>query len=315
MAERRRLLLLPLLVGGCLIVRTEEDLLEEPCPPDSSERLADAAGPFVLADAIYFIGKNGTLSRLPYEGGRVSELTTDRVRATQLAADDTHLYWIGDDLVMRRPLAGGPISLVGASFANLTAIVVDDTSVVWASSAGLDRWHKADATLEHLDDASLILGLGAWQGVYYYSHTGAGLVRRAPPVTDVIRAHFPGPLVVDGTGLYFYEAGEPFVTYGGTLWFVPHGGGPVVPIAEKQPPVASLAFDEAHLYFTTVTDAYYRIKRVSRLGGTVRTLACGPFVREQIHVAASADFVYYADSGGLYRIAKAVLERQRGFDP
>lgn len=302
-----RLLALPLLAGGCLIVRTEEDVLEDPCPPEASERIADAAGPFVLADAIYFIGDNGTLSRLPYRGGPVSELTANFVSASQLAADDTHLYWIGDDTILRRPLAGGPISLVGASYENLTALVVDDTSVVWASSAGLDRWSKADGTVTHLDDATVILGLGAWQGVYYYSYTSGGVVRRSPPTTDVVSAHFPGPLVVDGAGIYFFEAGEPFVEYDGTIWLVPHGGGPAVPTATNLPPVFSLAADATHLYFTTVSDARYRIKRVSRLGGTVRTLACGPFLHEQIHVAASADFVYYADSGALYRIAKAAL--------
>src|SRR5678816_924240 len=53
------------LISGCLIVRADEDVIEPPCPTTSPQLLAEASGPFVIADAIYFMGINGVLARVP----------------------------------------------------------------------------------------------------------------------------------------------------------------------------------------------------------------------------------------------------------
>lgn len=294
-----------LALGGCLIVRTHEEAIEDPCPASEPELLAEASGPFVLADAIYFIGANGTLSRLPLDGGPVSELTTEPVRARQMAADATDMYWIDDFTIVQRPLAGGAPTVIADGYPDLTVLAVDDTSIVWASSSGLDRFRKADQTIEHLDDADQIFGLGAWDGAYYYSDTRGEAVRRAPPVQDLIVAHSPGPLVVNESGVYFYDVAEPFAEFGGEIRLVPHEGGAAVRTVRDQPLAVALAADGTDLMFATAREAEYRIKQVSRFGGEVHTLACGRLETQiQIYLAAAPPFVYYVDGRGLYRIAK-----------
>src|SRR5262245_41451656 len=59
-----RCALCAVVLGGCLIVRATDDPVEEPCPAVAPDVLADAHGPFVITDAIYFVGANGTLSKV-----------------------------------------------------------------------------------------------------------------------------------------------------------------------------------------------------------------------------------------------------------
>jgi hypothetical protein len=295
------------LLGGCLIVRTHEERVEEPCPSEvTTELLADASGPFVVADAIYFVGASGTLSRLSFDGGPVSELTSEPVGATRLVADATDLYWTTDTAIVRKPLAGGAPVVIADGYADLTELLVDDTSVVWASAVGLERWSKADQTITSLDTAAPILGLAAREGIYYYSHTRGDRVRKSPPIIDVTMAHSPGPLVVDEDGVHFYEVAEPFIEYGGALRFTPHAHGPSITTVTDLSLVYALARYDDHLYFATAYDNEYRIKWVSRFGGNVRTLACGTFEQRALHVASSLQYVYFADGRGLHRFDKSI---------
>ena len=92
--------LLALLLGGCLVVRTHEEVVEPPCPTTAPELLAPARGPFALgSEAIYFVGASGLLSRVGYGAGPIYELTTDQVRAWRIVNDGHDLYWLGDDAV------------------------------------------------------------------------------------------------------------------------------------------------------------------------------------------------------------------------
>jgi hypothetical protein len=303
---RSVLIALPLL-GGCLIVRTNEEVVEDPCPSTQPELLGEASGPFTLApDWIYFIGAKGLLTRVGYGPGPSFELTTDEVRAGSLVNDGRDLYWLSDDSIMRMPLAGGAPYPIASGYSNLTALVVDDTSVIWASSAGIDRWSKADQSITNLDTANLVIGLGTFEGITYYSDTSNNRVRRAPPVQDLATAHFPGPLHVDANGLYYFENGDPFAIYTGTIHLVPIDGGEPVTTAEKLAPTLSLVADDNRLYFASTVGSKdeYRIKTVSRFGGTVTTLACGHYEGEMIYLDERAEYLYWTDRRGLYRLAK-----------
>lgn len=293
---------LALLLGGCLIVRTHEDVVDDPCPARHADPVASATGPIIAADALYFIGGNGTVSRLSFDGGPVSELTTQSIQATALAADSTDLYWAADGAINRMPLGGGAPESVALGYSAVTALVVDDTSVVWASQGGLVRKDKHGDQLEVLDAAELILGLGAHAGAYYYSVTHGEVVRSAPPVKDLASAHFPGPLVVDTAGVYFYEVGDPLAERAGALRLVPREGGAVVTTADRLPRVLALAADDKNLYFTTTYDGAMRVEQVSRFGGVVHTLACSSFVDDRLPIAVAGPYVYFGDGRYLYRI-------------
>lgn len=300
--------LLALLLGGCLIVRTSEELeIENPCPPTGPERLANARGPFTIADdTIYFIGANETLSRVSVDGGTVSELTTGAVRANRIDADATDLYWASDYAILRKPLSGGAAYAIADSVSNVTELFVDETSVVWASSTGLERWTKSDNKVTQLDSASPILGLGSYEGVYYFSDTQAGVVRRTPPAQQLATSLYPASLVVDEAGVYFFEATDATDGYAGRLRLVPRGGGNVVTTTDGLTAVMDLTADADYLYFAVSGGNTYRIKQVSRFGGRVRTLACGDIARPPVHVAHRGSFVYWADGAELLRTAKVV---------
>lgn len=301
--------LLALLLGGCLIVRTsEESPIEDPCPTTASDQLANARGPFVIAgDEIYFIGANETLSRVSVDGGTVAELTTTAVRAQWMDADATDIYWAGDYAIVRRPIAGGAASPIADGIDNVTALVVDDTSVLWASSTGLDRWTKADNKITRLDSASVILGLGSYDGVYYFSDTEAGAVRRAPPSQQVAAALFPTSLVVDDAGVYFFEATDASGGYAARLRLVPRGGGDVVTTASGLTAAWDLTADADHLYFAVSGGNKYRIKKVSRFGGTVRTLACGDLASPPVQIGQHGSYVFWTDGAKLHRTPKVVV--------
>ncbi|HEX5063186.1 MAG TPA: hypothetical protein VFV99_27610, partial [Kofleriaceae bacterium] len=114
------------LIGGCLIVRADEDIIEPSCPTTSPQLLAEASGPFVVADAIYFIGANGVLARMPINGGVVSELTTEHIGANVIASDATDLYWTTGETIIRKPLDGGAAYEIASGYVNVTKILVED---------------------------------------------------------------------------------------------------------------------------------------------------------------------------------------------
>ncbi len=298
--------LLALLLGGCLIVRTSEELTpDNPCPVLAPDLLADARGPFVIAgDTIYFIGANQTLSRVAATGGTVSELTLGYVHAAKITADATDLYWADDTAIIRKPLAGGASSTIAEGTSNITELVVDDTNVVWAGANGLQRWSKSARIVEDLDPAPLVLGLGAYKGVYYFSDTHGGAVRRTPTSDSIAQALYPASLVVDDSGVYFFEATDADSGYAGQLRRVPHDGGNIVTLASRLNPVMDLTADDDNLYFVTTGGNSYRIRQLSRSGEREHTLACGGSDHDPVYISSHGDFVYWADGGGLYRVAK-----------
>jgi hypothetical protein len=305
-----RLALLAVLLGGCLIVRTHEVVIEGECVPTTIPQLvADVGGPFVLADAVYFVAPNGTLSRVDFEGGLVSELTTATLSTRVLAADSTHLYFATEDAVQRVPLSGGALHTIAEGYPETTALVVDDTSVVWGSQGGLDRWLKLDESITRLDMPTAVFGLGAHDGVYYYSDTFGDRVRKAPPVIDVANSHYPGPLVVDGSGVYFYDVGAEPGPYVGAIRLVPRDGGAVVTTVQQLARTVALTADDHSLFFTTVYSGEYRFKQVSRFGGEVRTLACGWYDQQPFQIATTPDDIYFGDSRGVYRVPRAELNQ------
>ena len=301
---------LALLLGGCLIVRADEVPLDEPCPTSQPSLLAAASGPFVLGDAIYFVGGSGMLTRLSYAGGPPAELTTEPVLATRLAYDGA-LYWTTETEVLRLPVTGGAPAAIVSGYPNGSVIAVDDSHVVWATTTGLQRWSKADQMVEMLDTGDLFLGLAIYEGVAYYSVTSGELVRRAPPTETIAAAHFPGPLVVDEAGVYYYEAADPFLDHAGMLRLVPRDGGEPVTTADGLARVYDLASDDTNLYLATSYGDEYRIQQVSRFGGEVHTLACGDalLTPPPLSVAADPSGVYFADGRGLYHLDRATLPR------
>jgi hypothetical protein len=304
-----RAAILTLLLGGCLVVRTYDERIEDSCPDARPEQLARASGPLAIADAIYFVSENGTLARLPRDGGPVSELTLARTNATLLAADDTHLYWpTPEGTLVRMPRTGGTPSAIASEQFDVTALVVDAERVVWAAN-GLHAYDKATGDVDLLATGGPIFGLDAHDGSYYFSDAGASAVRRAsvPPMTprllDLAAATYPGPLAADSRAVYYYQAGDLGDEDGGAILLVPPTGGSPVPTAQDQLRILQLVTDENHVYFATIRYNQYRIKRVSRFGGPVTTLACGDYHQQALHLVHDGTSLLWSDMAAVYRLA------------
>jgi hypothetical protein len=77
-----------------------------------------------------------------------------------------------------------------------------------------------------------------------------------------------------------------------------------VTTAEDISLVHDLATDADNVYFVTTYGSEYRIKKVSRFGGKVETLACGRHDSTQLFLEQLDDHVYWTDAHGLYRVRK-----------
>lgn len=310
-SRRMRAAALAILLGGCLIVRTTEDPIEEPCPDTEPELIAQGGRPFVVAGgSIYFQGLNGLLSVVDAGGGVPSELTTSPLDAIRFAADAEHLYWSTyTGVILKKPLVGGGAVVLSEGHDNVTQLLVTPEHVVWASRGGLARWRKADETLAVLDAADTIFGLDAIGEVLYYSDQRTGIVRRSDPLLDLAQLVNAGPLVVSQGNVYVYEAGD-FVTsaFAGSIRLVPLDGGEPVTTAGDLPLITDITADDNSLYFVSVLNAEYRVKQVSRFGGTVRTLGCGSFEQQQpIYLSIEAGHLFWSDGAGLYRLDPLAL--------
>jgi hypothetical protein len=302
-------------ISGCLIVRTEDQQLEEPCPTTVPDVLAEATGPVLIADLpediaanrqlIYFVGANGILSSVSPAGSAPSELTSENPNATALAHDATNLYVATESgSIIQRPLDGSAPFTIAEGFLDITGIVIDDTNVVWAHSTGVDAWSKADGTVTHLADAEWVFALGASNGRYYFGDTVNSRVRRTGPLEDVVGAQVPGPLLLDDDHLYYVEEGAGLGEDTAAIRLIPRDGGTPIVTADKLPMVTALAADSMNLYFITQRNDLYRIQQVTKFGGTVRTLACGDDSHaHRLYLAVSrSGVVYWTDGVGLSRI-------------
>jgi hypothetical protein len=302
-----RAVALALLLGGCLIVRTSEATVEDVCPTVEPELMSYAVGPFAISVDVYFISANGTLARLPYDGGVPVELTRNRLDAAELAVDADAVYWAANDAIVRQPFDGSSPSGIAVNQRYVTRLLVDDDSVVWAGSEGLLRWTKADQQVALLSESDQILGLDAANGMYFYTDARNGVVRRTPQDLLLANSSFPGPLTVTSGGVYFYELLDPVDDYAGALRLVPIDGGPLVTTANDLTVVLQMDSDDNDIYLATALENEYRIKRVSRFGGAPRTLACGRFEDRPIRHARTPQHVWWADGNALYRIDPAAI--------
>lgn len=243
------------------------------------------------------------------EPSRGTVLVENEELVLELALDETHVYWVSNQLLHKLPAAGGtPIEVGGSEGETValdathayfaggirgtitklskdggspltivtgekepTSIAVDATGVYWANWSSYDNGPVADGSIVHsaLDGSNV-------------EPVAEGLV-------------YPRGLALDQNDVYFVSASDE------TLYRLPKTGGTPVAIAsglyDPGPPV----LDESGIYVRTRdrpddSSGSNTIVRVARDGGGAEVIAS-----ERLGIGALGvheGFVYYTRSGG-----------------
>jgi len=200
---------------------------------------------------------NGTSDPMsaPLDGGPPTTLAAGQIGASEIAADETSVYWLVDNVkdapsifdggldwdggrttVMKAALTGGPPTMLASEPGLAGDIAIDPTHVYWTTLSG--RVNSAAL------DGSRATTLASGQ-------------------------ELPCGLAVDATSVYWAVWNQ------GTIMKVGLDGGAPVALASGQDSPCRLAVDDANVYWATSDDPPLpsAIMGVSVGGGAPRTLA------------------------------------------
>lgn len=176
---------------------------------------------------------DGTVTRLPKDGGVPLILATDQPRPGGLVLHGGFLYWANSryyhadkDQIVRMPMAGGEVQTlaIGQHLAHRLAVAGDE--VYWTT-----------------------LGEDGLAGSVLRGSTAG-----APPVSLASGQKRPVSIVVDGDDVYWSNEGHKRPSYfmDGSVMHLARAGAaaPAVVAADESMPV-SVVLDESHVYWTT----------------------------------------------------------------
>jgi len=221
----------------------------------------------------------GSVMSLPGDGGAVGTLASALNKPNRIFATDSTIYWTGADGVWRLPRAGGSAELVAAEPGGAIGLYVDANDVYWFASNEVKALSLADAgsggtpITSAYGGAGMITGDGTYLYFDVYSTSG-GIYKLDPtqPMTETPLAtglDTPDGLRVAGAYLLYTTA-----IVGGTVSYVPLGGGTPMVIADSQSTPSTLATDSNYVYWPTATGG--EINRSLASGdGTTTTLVSG----------------------------------------
>jgi len=299
----RSAVLAPLL-GGCLIVNTYDEPIDDPCPTVTPALITEGIGPIALVDdTIYFARTPTMLARVPASGGEVTDLASFPGDPQMLAANATTVYWAtGTNDVLRVPVTGGTPYEVANTLPSFFALIADDTGAIYGAN-GLWRIRASDDLMEHLGDGDIIVSIAAHDHTYFYVDLSANQVRRATPTVDLAHVDLPGPIAADDKAVYYVDEIDPFNDHDVKLLAIaPDGGAPVTTASELHY-ISEILLDATNVYLLATSSGGFRIQRVSRFGGSVETLAC-PSPSPPVYLAHDATYLYWSDGHALYRLPK-----------
>jgi hypothetical protein len=237
---------------------------------------------------------DGTVTRLPKDGGVPLILAMEQTRPTSLVLDGGHLYWANQGYsrrpekgtIVRMPLEGGEIETLANGLDSPLRIAVSGQDVFWTS----------------IEDDGL-------SGTVLRGSTSG-----APPVTLATKQKRPLSIAVDGDNVYWANQGHKRPSYftDGSFVRMPRGEGRKRWIVAKdQSMPGSIVLDETHVYWTTSLMEYTApfsngaILRRPRGGGKTTELVSWP---ETVgFLAVDATHVYWLGrwDGSLFCLPKA----------
>lgn len=213
----------------------------------------------------------GAIFSLPKRGGGMPVLVASKqLRPSDLAVDDTHVYWTnqgnasgqdeGGGAVMSAPKAGGPAKVLVDDLPMADAIALDGDGVVWKDHYTIRRIPKAggpittiDSRIERWGVNGLVVVKGrvfypAWDGFLWSAPTNGS----APPVV-LTGVPMAARIAVHGEVVFF---NGPWESYGSILSVSVNGGAQstVVPAQKRSGDLTSSAYrvlvDDRAIYWT-----------------------------------------------------------------
>jgi hypothetical protein len=257
----------------------------------------------VDAQSVYWTrDKEGTLLKVPVDGGAVVTLASGETRPTDIAIDATNVYFNSETQIMKVPIGGGTVTEL-ATGAPLN-IALDGANVYWTVYEGNTQNAigkvpiAGGATTTFVSNQGGALGIAVDATNVYWTDSTGGNVMRMPiaggAITTVASGRsYPEDIAVDVSNVYWLES----VTSGAFMKAPLDGGAPIA-LASGQDYPYGLAIDETNAYWGTSNK---RLMQVPLAGGAQTQLAVG----EVAHVAVDATSLYYTTyDGAVMKLAK-----------
>ena len=211
---------------------------------------------------------SGAVFMSPPGGGEPKALAMGLKLPTEIAADETNLYWVDriDKALMVMPKSGGAPMMLASTVGELikTGLALDAANVYWVGSSGVMRVAKGGGTPEELFATTKLL---------------------------------EGDIAADADNLYWTD------THEGTVMAMPKGGGMPTTLASGQASPDAIAVDETHVYWANTAGDDVAMK-VQKTGGTPAVVVHKDFCTPS-DIAVDAKSLYYACLGdSVYKIAK-----------
>lgn len=220
------------------------------------------------ATHVYWTGYNGSLMKVPKNGGTAVALSDPGARPVGVAVDESHVFWTtqgpfpGDAQLGRVALDGSGANVLFTGPREMSGIALDAGSVYWGNEGG---------------DALMAV-----------AKTGGS------PST-LATLDYPGDVAIDETHVYFIDAGD------NGVYRVPKGGGAPELLGTSVAGAPRVAVDAGFVYWTD--QGSVDMVRAPKAGGTPATYAAGMGPSHGLTVGPS-DIFWSTNGGEIWRQKK-----------
>jgi hypothetical protein len=217
-----------------------------------------------------------------------------------IAVDATNVYWSEyyGFAIKKVSINGGAVTTL-ASAGNDYGIAIDADNVYW-NNPYISKVSKNGGAVTHLAD-SIGTGIAVDSKNVYWTEYGVGGAVKKVALTGgsevtIATADFANSIAVDSTSVYYPD--------GGLIKKIGIDGGTVTSLTSEHHGVYVLAIDSTYVYWIESLDWGAALKKVSKEGGTIVTLA--QLASDNYYgIALDDTYVYWAASGEIKRIPKS----------
>ncbi len=271
----------------------------------------------VEADGVYFTNRgtsaasysDGSVNRVPLDGGAVTALATGQARAKGIALDASSVYFVLNDtvngMVAKVPRAGGSVTTLVWPLADPGYVAVDGSSAYFSVGINASTGSIQRVPLGGGSPSPVALGQG-WPRAIVVDATNAYWVNSAGSVRFVAKTggvpttfttgQNPSRLAIDAASIYW-------ANFDGEIVTAPIAGGATTVLGRVPGGGRAVAVDGADVYWT-VDSGDGQLLQTPKGGGSTRVVFGGLGVITAL--VQDAGFLYFIAAQGIRKIAKPV---------